>query len=211
MRFRLDPLAPPVEAPAPPPAAPATPAPPPPKAPAAAKAPGKRLPLAAVIGVVVLVLVTGTGATLYAMDVGPFAYPDRYLLEKEEVPPSLRLTSLPVEVREELGVTENPGKVRDDKLDGFRQGAIEPEEGWIETVTPRGQYVPVLIMALRFADADAASDWAADSAAEGCQGGTILKDGKVIVAVGGQGRGTETYVAEVVKALRAKSDLSKVC
>ena len=231
MRFRLDPRdaerLPPPQAPAPPAPAPAAP-----RAPAGAAAAAAGAPLAARVGsvlrerkalvvAVAAVLLLGGGATvgaMYALDIGPFAYPNKYLLEEDEIPRGLTLIRLPDEAREEVGIRSNPGKVDSDRIDEISFGGPRPKAVWMqflgERASPSGGGAAIAIVPIQYADQEDA-----DSAARGVRGAcafrdglTALRDGDVLVLVTAEGSAGGTWLPSVVSALKAKNpDLTTLC
>ena len=213
MRFQLDPKG---EAPARPPrvAAPSVvpaPVPAPPASPSPLGA-SSRKRWWIVLGVVALLLVAGGGLGAYVMKVGPFAYPDRYLLQKGEEPSGTRL-SLNAQVREFLGLSQNPGQMSDAKIDDLiaRGGdATRPSEVWAEDLATRFIGEDVIVVAIKYASAaDAQNE--VGSASDGCNhrdlggGGTVLRDGAVVVVIGALGADASSSVRAVQKALVAKT------
>lgn len=227
MRFQIDPRtarSPPAAPAAPPPsaAAPAAPPPPPgvglfkPAAPPAAAPAGtanrKRLYVAA--GLAALLLAGSALGALYAMEMAPFDYPRRYMLEGDEIPAGMRLGTIPREMQNEFGVSENPGKMDQDALQEMGEGMLPPpEEAWVEALAPQTGSGSVMIFAFRFANADDASDWTS-MFRMGCSGeqmGVLVKD-DVVVVVGPEGRGGEVLVPRVIDALvREAPGLDVVC
>ncbi|HEX2022840.1 MAG TPA: hypothetical protein VHH36_08995, partial [Candidatus Thermoplasmatota archaeon] len=162
---------------------------------------------AVVAGVLLLGGVVAVGA-MYALDVGPFAFPERYLLEEDEYPSGMRKASLDAWDAEDFGVTSNPGQVADAKLDELPLQP-PPDEAWMQGLeTTRGGQV-VAVAAAQFASEDDAKG-AITRLRAGCSFGIAdgivgMRDGDVVVVVMGKGAEAETYVAQVAKAIQRKA------
>jgi hypothetical protein len=186
VRFRLDPREADAPAEAPPARAP-VPAPQSAPAPAPAARPAsrwsrRRVVLAAAIGL--LVVAGGSGAYFYATDSGPFAYPHEYLVEGSAVPAGLRLPGVPADVRDQWGITSNPGQIPDDRLGDLPNAGTQPDEAWVEVLQAGDRADAVTIVAAKYADADHASTAVSTARLQCLSGGSaILQDGKVVVLV----------------------------
>lgn len=212
-KFQIDPAGPPVpRAPPPAPAPAASAAPPPPPPPRARPAPGKGRTVLLVAAAAALLLGGTAVGAMYALDLGPFAYPERYLLTQEEVPAGMRLQALPAPIRQELGIEENPDRVPDEKLDEFSlndRPDVEPEEAWVESVGTGRLGEQVLIVAARYASEDDART-AVGSASNDCNSrdgsGVAMRDGKVVVILLAFTDGAAARLPAVEAALRDKAD-----
>lgn len=234
-RFRLDPRDAPEEpesvasfasapeAPAAPPVGVGAPKPrvvaPPPRTPGAKKGLTPRQRTFAIVAALVVLL--GGSATIggmYVFDVGPFAYPERYLLEKDEIPAGMFMMPIDPDLRTEIGMRENPGEISTrDLMDSFEMGGPYPEAGWAQQLGgdgPTGGDVPVVILALKFANEEDAKT-AAARFRFGCAGGglAVLRDGDVVVVVAPQDENEgRPFVNAVVSALIRKApDLVRLC
>lgn len=218
MRFRLDPTAPDVErppvAPPPPPGVPRAPpptaAPPAPASPPALPARNRRL---LAIGALVVVALVGLGAAAFAIT-GALAYPDKYLLEEDEIPAGLAEGRLTAEEREEYGVTSNPGEISSDELDQFsdREGD-PPEKGWVQVLGDSGGGTQrLVVLALQYENEDSAKSAATQLRAL-CSfaGGAVLRDGDVVVALAPEGSGMRASVPVVAKLIEEKSGAAAIC
>lgn len=166
------------------------------------------------IGIAIALLLTSGVAVgaMYALDAGPFAYPNKYILQDDEIPRGLRNAPLDAEAREELGLTSNPGEV-DPSTIVDDTGGPRPERAWVQGLTNGASEPIVVIVALDYGNRDDADD-AASRLQAGCMfrdGFTLLRDGDVLVLVMPE-NGGDGYVASVVAALkRQNADLSTVC
>jgi hypothetical protein len=164
---------------------------------------------------VLLLLAAGGGtAAVYVMELPPFEYPRRYMLEGDELPSRMRMADVPSDFTRESGVEESPGQIAQDDLRQFGQaGAPTPEDGWVEFLTPTTSVDPVMVMALRFADDKAASSWTGlVSLRCSSVGGAVLRDADVVVVVAAESATAKLYLTRVVDALRAEApDLKVVC
>lgn len=173
-----------------------------------------RTKLYAILAVGVLVLAGAGLAAAYALELPPFEYPRRYMLEGGEVPARMELMDLPADAEEEFGITENPGRIDRDRLAEFGQGpAPEPKDGWAEVLTPTSTPAPVVVLALRFADEDAAKTWASLVSTQCSRGGgAVLQDGDVAVLVFGEGTTASAHAGRVVDALEEEAPaLNNLC
>ena len=213
-----EPLAPlrPAAAPPPPPLGPSPPA----GSSAAAAGAGSWLRRHRVLAMALLGLVLlsgGAAATLYAMELPPFEYPRRYLLEGSEIPARMQLGEVPDAVEQEFGVRENPGRVDEDDLDAFtfQNRLPEPDDAWGQSLRPTSTSGDVLVFALRFSDEKKANQWsslASISCSTGGGKGAILKDGDVVVVVMADGDQGAPWATRVVNKLKEEApDLRTVC
>lgn len=183
---------------------------------AAAKKPaqGSRTRLYAILLVALLVLGGGATAAMYVMELPPFEYPRRYMLEGDEIPPRMRMGDVPPDVASQMGIEENPGQMDEDDVRDLGQfGAPSPEEGWAEVLSPTTSSDPILVSALRFADEDDARSWTSLLSLR-CSsvGGALLRDGDVAVVVVAESATAKLYLTRVVDALRSEApDLQVVC
>jgi hypothetical protein len=213
VRFRLDPKD--ADAPVPPPlraAVPAQTAAAPVAAPAPTPSRWTKKRLLVVAAIALLLLGGGATAVLYATDSGPFAYPHAYLLEGSSVPRGLSLPDVPQDVRDEWGITTNPGQVPDDKLGQF-EGTTRPTDAWIEVLQAGGRSDAVSVAALRFSDEDHANTFISQVSLRCAAGGfAILQDGRVVdLVIVGDSQAMPYYNA-IVSALHAQaSGLHGLC
>lgn len=240
MRFRLDPRDaerdPPPAHPAPAPAtAPAPPAPALPRAdappmtaapPARAAGPAMLAPpaqravalvrerrnLAIALAALLLLGGTVTVGAMYAMDAGPFAYPEQYLLRGDEMPAGMWSPPPDADAREE-GITENPGELDPARVrEEF--SSPQPEEAWVQGFALQGDpETAVVVIALKFANEDDAKSLASRGQIA-CFGGgfSVLRDGDVTVFVAAESDAGDSLVPRVAAALKAQNDdLVTVC
>lgn len=205
-------------------APPATPAPatspaaaavalPPPVAKAVAFA--RARPKVVAIAVAILLLSGfGTVAAMYAMDAGPFAYPEQYLLRGDEMPRGLHTPPPDADAREEIGMMQNPGELDWSRLRG-QIGGPEPDAVWGQFLAEVGDPDPVIgLVALKYAstkDADAAANGRIQLA---CAGGmvTVMKDGDVVLVIVHEDEDGQSWRPAVMSALVAQNDdLVRVC
>lgn len=235
-RFKLDPRAPEPARPATPPLAPprgsapsSTRAPPSPS-PSTPPPPSSRLPppsakptrtnrkmLVIAAAVVALLLVGGAIAVFVATVLG---YPDKYVLERDEMPSGMsnaRLTS--TELRD-AGMSGNPGEIdwQDSEFaDAFSQAGLDDPERAHGQVLAAGAS-KIVVLALKYPDADAAQS-AAQSMRQICSFGSVgglqamvMRDDDVLVIVISEDGASRAQVQAVGSALREKaSGLERSC
>lgn len=227
MRFKLDPNAPEVERPhVPPPAPPGTvakaptptpPLPTPRPAPATGAAPAdgarnRRLLIIGAIAVASLLVLGGVAYGAYTL-LG-LGYPDKYLVDADEMPEGMSEARLTSQERDQVGIEENPGRMSEDRLDDFaaRNGA-RPDEGWTQVLgDSSGGTQRVAVVALQYANEEDAKSGASQLRAL-CSfaGGAVLRDGDVVVAVVPDGNGMRSSVPVVARIVQDKSGATTVC
>lgn len=195
------------------------PAPPPSTVRAAPSAPGSRPPTASknrrvlVIGAiaVAILLLGGAVAVFVATALG---FPDKYVLERSEMPSGMSNARLSAGDLRDAGMTENPGYIDWDEsalADAFsRAGIDDPDEAHGQVLQAGGDQIA--IVAMKYANEDAARAAATDLRAI-CSFGsvsgieaTVLRDGDVVVAVFSDDGASRAQVRAVSEALREKVD-----
>lgn len=171
----------------------------------------------ALVVVVALALLVGGAATvgaMYALDAGPFAYPNQYTLEGDEIPRGLENVRVTSEMREN-GLQENPGELSPETFAEEFGGGTEPDRVYIQALAESAIEEPILlIMALQYADEDAAKGEASRFGAACVFGGdiTVLRDGDVIVIVWAEDHEGTSWLPTVTAALKEQNgDLMRIC
>lgn len=218
-RFKLDPRG---AEPARPPVAPPVPAPraiaPPPAprpAPVPAATPAARAPLwrnrrvLLIAALVLAVLVVGGAIAFVATALG---YPDKYVLERSEMPSGMSNARLTRSELDDAGMESNPGPMDPAALEdnfGGDSSDVEKAHGQILSTSDGGR---IAILALKYVDEDAARSAAAEARML-CSfaNGAALRDGDVLVVLFPEGA-SRAAVREAASALREKTgDLAPVC
>lgn len=139
-------------------------------------------------------------------------YPDRYLLEEQEMPPGWRPVALPAEARNELGITENPGKLSRSGLENLESDTgIIAEEGWAQTLGRTGLFDAVIVFALRFNNDGDADDWVREARNQCRDGGRLLQDRSVVLLVLSAGRNDADAQRVANEILGKAPRLSEAC
>lgn len=154
-------------------------------------------------------------------------YPEKYLLKGAEIPADLKLSEIPPEMGQYL--PSNPGQVPSQFVSGLGnefQG-FAPDQAWAEFLqkssdAPDHPTGGLVLAPLYYVDAQKAQDAAnkiktapdnacAQAANNENGGGTVLRDGNVIVLVGGD-NSMKPYFDAVASALQKKAPgLTKLC
>lgn len=180
---------------------------------APAEPPVERSRRGAILAIAVVALLVVAGVVVFAAT-ALAGYPEKYLLDEDEQPDGMRIARLSQDERDELGVTENPGRIDREKLrsDYETQSGVEPEDGYA-LVLADGSGARIAVLAFQYANEEDAQAGAREARAV-CSfaGGAVLRDGDVVVLVVRVGGSSSNAVSEVAAALRDKEpDLARVC
>lgn len=166
-----------------------------------------------VVAVVLLLVVFGSGTAAY-LEFSPTArYPERYLVDDDEMPAGLSNAPVSPELRDDHEIDENPGRMNADQLEDVSAGSsTTPEEGWVQVLgDPSGEPM-VAVLALRFEDAEAADGWVR-SMMPVCAfgGGRVYQHGSVAVLVAVEDSDGIARLNDVADVLLDKSRLERAC
>lgn len=166
--------------------------------------------MAAIVLAALVVLGGGTAAYLELAPTGK--YPERYLLEEDEMPAGLRLLSLPDQAKAELGVSSNPGEMKKAKLADFESDSgVRPAEGWLEVFGSGGFSFDAALFAFRFSSVGDAETWVQESLSECGANALAYRWGNVVVLIASESGNTEP-AAKVAAALKEKTPrLERAC
>lgn len=156
---------------------------------------------AAVFAVVVALLLLGGGTAAYVELSAEARYPDRYLVQENEMPTGLRTSAIPAEARMALGIEENPGRLSEQMLERLSASDARPVDGYAQLLG--GTSAEVVVFALRFDTREDAQRWTA-TAADDCPDG-LLRDRTIVLLVMGEGSRGEAQAERVRDVLEDKS------
>lgn len=159
-----------------------------------------------------LLLLGGAIAVYAATALG---FPAKYVLDADERPAGMTNARLTASEMDQLGITQNPGIVDDERLaDQFGDRREDgPEEGHVQVLTVAGGGGRIIVAALRYADEPAAQDGASEMRAL-CSfaGGAVLRDGDVVVALLPEDGASRGSVRAAALALQEKTPaLRSIC
>lgn len=217
-RFRLDPRSPAPERQLPPPPTlastppvrPPPPRPPAPTAAPAAKKPANRRIVLLGASALAVLLLGGAVAVYVATALG---YPDKYVLDADEMPAGMSNARLSANDREESGLRSNPGEMDRDKLEQDMPLDPSPDRGYAQILaTSDGSRV--VSVAFKYADEEAArSSTTQLRAVCSFADGIVLRDADVVVMIFPEDGATRSNARAVANALIDKTggDLVSVC
>lgn len=171
-----------------------------------------------VAAAVVALLLVGGAIAVFVANV--FGYPDKYVLERDEMPPGMSNSRLTASELRDAGMSENPGEIdweASEFAGAFSQAGLDDPDRAHGQILAAGAS-EIVILALKYPDADAAQS-AAQSMRQVCSFGSVgglqamvMRDQDVIVIVVSEGGASRAQVQAVGSALREKaSGLERSC